>query len=307
MISNLKRLGYKVGDVSGYQDHNFDPEPTDGQAPPQIKGKDVDGKKGMMKLSNMKPVQKVRDFIKLTKQYKKELYRIAHIENFIQTNQFFSCENMMLLAMTNSVFNEAYREVQEVQELANFKLFKDYVQLVYSDYNIWKEIYSSVDVHKQMKLVFPKFRGIPHENRLLKIARNNIRFYRTISVIEINTENFKRNRRHIIYSLVWTVVSTVYAEIYVTYLYDSVAWLLFAMILFFSFSVLVIIAVISLPSIFLMCVAAFKTRKLLSKREFVKIGDTISDQEKHVKHKVATGLATNLFNPIGSPVSSQKP
>ena len=71
MIKNLKRLGYTVGDVSGYQDHNFDPEPTGGEAPPQIKGKDVDGKKGMMKLSNMKPVQKDRDFIKLTKQYKK--------------------------------------------------------------------------------------------------------------------------------------------------------------------------------------------------------------------------------------------
>ena len=26
MIKNLKRLGYKVGNVSGYQDHNFDPE-----------------------------------------------------------------------------------------------------------------------------------------------------------------------------------------------------------------------------------------------------------------------------------------
>lgn len=71
MISNLKRLGYTVGDVSGYQDHNFDPKPTGGEAPPQIKGKDVDGKQGVMKLANMKPVQKDRDFIKLTKQYKK--------------------------------------------------------------------------------------------------------------------------------------------------------------------------------------------------------------------------------------------
>ncbi len=26
MIANLKRLGYKVGDISGYQDHNFDPD-----------------------------------------------------------------------------------------------------------------------------------------------------------------------------------------------------------------------------------------------------------------------------------------
>ena len=25
MIANLKRLGYKIGDISGYQDHNFDP------------------------------------------------------------------------------------------------------------------------------------------------------------------------------------------------------------------------------------------------------------------------------------------
>jgi len=71
MIKNLKRLGYKVGDTSGYQDHNFDPEPTDGEAPPQIKGKDVDGKQGVMKLANMKPVQKDRDFKKLIKQYKK--------------------------------------------------------------------------------------------------------------------------------------------------------------------------------------------------------------------------------------------
>jgi len=71
MIKNLKRLGYKVGDVSGYQDHNYDPEPTGGEAPPQIKGSDVDGKQGVMKLANIKPVQKDRDFKKLIKQYKK--------------------------------------------------------------------------------------------------------------------------------------------------------------------------------------------------------------------------------------------
>jgi len=218
-----------------------------------------------------------------TKQYKRELYRIAHVENFIQTNQFFSCENMMLLAMTNSVFNEAYREVQEIQELANFELFKDYIQSVYYNYDIWKEIYRLVDIHKQMRLCFPNFRGIPHENRLLRIARNNIRFYRTISAIETNTENLKQNRRYIIYCLVWSVVSIIYAKIYVTYLYDTTAWLLFAMILFLSWTVSIIIVLISLPSVYFMCVAALKTRKLLNKSEFVKIGDTISEQEKRVK------------------------
>ena len=71
MVKNLKRLGYSLGDVSGYQDHNFDPEPTNGNPPPQIKGKNIDGKQGVMKLSNIKPVQKDRDFGKLTKQYKR--------------------------------------------------------------------------------------------------------------------------------------------------------------------------------------------------------------------------------------------
>ena len=70
MISNLKRLGYKVGDVSGYQDHNFDPEPTKGEPPPQIHAKDVDGKLGKMKVALMVPVQKDRSFRKLAKQYK---------------------------------------------------------------------------------------------------------------------------------------------------------------------------------------------------------------------------------------------
>ena len=70
MIANLKRLGYRVGDVSGYQDHNFDPEPTKGDAPPQIHSKDVDGKLGKMKVALMIPVQKDRSFRKLAKQYR---------------------------------------------------------------------------------------------------------------------------------------------------------------------------------------------------------------------------------------------
>ena len=45
MIKNLKRLGYKVGDISGYQDHNFDPDseedkivdPEDGDEVKEIK------------------------------------------------------------------------------------------------------------------------------------------------------------------------------------------------------------------------------------------------------------------------------
>ena len=70
MIKNLKRLGYKVGDVSGYQDHNFDPEPTDGEAPPQVKSKDVPqfiGKKGRVPLDRLKPVQRDRSWQKLGK------------------------------------------------------------------------------------------------------------------------------------------------------------------------------------------------------------------------------------------------
>ena len=70
MIANLKRLGYQVGNVSGYQDHNFDPEPTDGKEPPQVKSKDVDkfiARKGKTPLDKLKPVQRDRSWAKLGK------------------------------------------------------------------------------------------------------------------------------------------------------------------------------------------------------------------------------------------------
>ena len=70
MIKNLKRLGYKIGDVSGYQDHNFDPKPTDGEAPPQVKSKDVPqfiAKKGRVPLDRLKSVQRDRSWYKLGK------------------------------------------------------------------------------------------------------------------------------------------------------------------------------------------------------------------------------------------------
>ena len=70
VLKALKKLGYEFDDIGGYQDTNFRPG-TDGEAPPQIKGKDTDGQKGVMKLSNIKPVQRVRDFSKLAKQYPK--------------------------------------------------------------------------------------------------------------------------------------------------------------------------------------------------------------------------------------------
>ena len=70
MIKNLKRLGYKIGDVSGYQDHNFDPKPTDGAATPQVKSKDVPqfiAKKGRVPLDRLKSVQRDRSWYKLGK------------------------------------------------------------------------------------------------------------------------------------------------------------------------------------------------------------------------------------------------
>ena len=70
VLKALKKLGYEFDDIGGYQDTNFRPG-TDGEAPPQIKGKDTDGQKGVMKLSNIKPVQRARDFSKLVKQYPK--------------------------------------------------------------------------------------------------------------------------------------------------------------------------------------------------------------------------------------------
>ena len=70
MVKNLRRLGYNIQNVDGYQDTNFDPEPTKGNPPPQIHSKDVDGKLGKMKIALMVPVQKDRSFSKLAKQYK---------------------------------------------------------------------------------------------------------------------------------------------------------------------------------------------------------------------------------------------
>lgn len=71
MLQNLKKLGYQFSDAGGYKDAHYDEKPTNGEEPPQIKSKDVDGKQGVMKISNIVPVQKSRDFKKLIRQYPK--------------------------------------------------------------------------------------------------------------------------------------------------------------------------------------------------------------------------------------------
>tara|TARA_B100000242_G_scaffold61858_1_gene37417 strand:- start:5324 stop:7273 length:1950 start_codon:yes stop_codon:yes gene_type:complete len=70
MMSQLKRLGYKVQDVDGYTDAHYDEKPTKGKAPPQVKGEDVEDfitKKGNAPIDRLIPVQKDRKFKKLGK------------------------------------------------------------------------------------------------------------------------------------------------------------------------------------------------------------------------------------------------
>jgi len=62
LMKQLKRLGYKVGDISGYQDTHIKDE---GIEPPQIKG---EGRLGKLKLSKIRPVQRKRKFKKLFSQ-----------------------------------------------------------------------------------------------------------------------------------------------------------------------------------------------------------------------------------------------
>ena len=62
LMKQLKRLGYKVGDVSGYQDTHINDE---GIEPPQVKN---EGRLGKVKLSKLRPVQKKRKFKKLFSQ-----------------------------------------------------------------------------------------------------------------------------------------------------------------------------------------------------------------------------------------------
>ena len=70
MMSQLKRLGYKVQDNDGYTDAHYDEKPTKGKAPPQVKGEDVEDfitKKGNAPIDKLIPVQKDRKFKKLGK------------------------------------------------------------------------------------------------------------------------------------------------------------------------------------------------------------------------------------------------
>jgi len=62
LMKQLKRLGYTVGDVSGYQDTHINDE---GIEPPQVKN---EGRLGKVKLSKLRPVQKKRKFKKLFSQ-----------------------------------------------------------------------------------------------------------------------------------------------------------------------------------------------------------------------------------------------
>ena len=70
MMSQLKRLGYKVQDNDGYTDAHYDEKPTKGKAPPQVQGEDVEDfivKKGNAPIDRLIPVQKDRKFKKLGK------------------------------------------------------------------------------------------------------------------------------------------------------------------------------------------------------------------------------------------------
>ena len=70
LMKQLKRIGYKVQDKSGYQDFHYDDKPTGGEAPPQLKKM---GPLGKIKLDKLKSVQSERQWNKLGKQLVKVL------------------------------------------------------------------------------------------------------------------------------------------------------------------------------------------------------------------------------------------
>merc|ERR1712098_754 len=97
-----------------------------------------------------------------------------------------------------------------------------------------------------------------------------------------NRENLKERKWKFLFSAIWIAATVIFADVYVEHLSASRAWVIFEMVLVFSFLISVFFVIKLLYEVHFICLGAIKTQKLLNKHEFVKIGDTIFEQEKLV-------------------------
>jgi len=158
----------------------------------------------------------------LLKQYEKELHRYG------ENSGFFSWENMILLAMTNVAFNDVYRKVRKTlpeHQLDDLEKYRAYARAVMPvlGYNILEQIrfsedvaYFVTDIHAQIKVVFPQFRGILHENQLFEVIRDHVGVLKALPIIEINKMHWSRYKWKFLMSLVWIVLSAFYTYFFFT-------------------------------------------------------------------------------------------
>merc|ERR1712098_466418 len=155
----------------------------------------------------------------LSKQFQIEIQRYG------ENSGLFSYENMIFLAMTNTVFNDAYRKVRKTlpeHQQEDFETYKAYAQVASRNYRVWDEVRFSTDIHTQMKPVFPQFRGIRHENKLLEVIRNHVSLIHALPIIEMNKIDLSRYKWKSLMSLVWIFFSVVYTDFFFSWNSKSV-------------------------------------------------------------------------------------
>merc|ERR1711964_143729 len=93
----------------------------------------------------------------------------------------------------------------------------------------------------------------------------------------------RESKRSIVGGLIWIIVTVVYSELYFRYLSKTYAYIVFAMLWAFSVVVVTIGFILCFPQVLSTSVEVFRARKLSNKSEFVKIGDTLLEQQNLVR------------------------
>jgi hypothetical protein len=214
----------------------------------------------------------------ILKHYETEMHRYG------ENSGFFSCKNFIFLAMTNTVFNDAYNKVHKTlpdHQKKDLEIYKAYAKAVSRDYDILGEIQFSFDVHEQMKESYPQFRGILHENSLFKQIRDHVSELDSLSVDEMNKNDFNRYKRKFLASVAWIAVSIVYAEFLLQT--PRRQWYLHGIALTITLVVDFYCMCFVLPEIFEILHVQRKTKEISKRNKFINIGETNSQKEKLIK------------------------
>jgi len=214
----------------------------------------------------------------ILKQYETEL------RQYEDNSGFFSCENTIFLAMTSTVFNDAYRKLRKTlpeHQKTSLETYAAYTDAVSRVYNLWNEIQFSLDVHMQVQPTIPRFRGILHENKVFKVIRDHVSLLHSLPVDEKYKEKLKRYKWKFLMSVVWIAMSV----IYVNFFFHSLPqpWYIYYTFLALSLLVDVFCVCFVFPDIFQILDVKRKTKEIMKRNKFINIEETNFQKQKRIK------------------------